>query len=842
MSWANLPGGSARLTEPRPQFVSRQSGALFAAQPTLGARPFARPKQDIARRPSRATPRGAAASLGGAPHAFDSDECPVCLDVLDGFSALRRERFGCGHSACGTCVHRLREASALAAASGSRADGSAATANALIAPLCPLCRAPLTPAAPEPLTPAAPEPLPTFAQPRAPRSRASHLTEPAAVERVRELPAVETGRGAPAHPSWAFAAHAATGAGPAGANAAAHPATPAAGADGPVLVWVRCGDLRLCDNPALAFAEASGRAVVPVYVAPPVEEEGPWPLRGAARYWLHHSIGALRNELRGCPAPAARRGAESNADDDAPAALPAAGALRSELVLRDARGGSSAEALFALVAETGASTVAWNDLYEPWWAERDDMVAAMLESVGVRVERFEGNVLHAPDKVAPDRCEAALASGFGTIAFWQTAVVAAVGIDRADGPPPLPAVRALRQPAAGFPPSASLESLGLGRLPRAATGAAQPIDWAVGVRAFWGVGERAAHRALAEFVTTSLGAYASAARHRADHSATARISPHVRFGELSARQVVAAVRRSSGAAGAAALARRLMWRDLATWALRRFPASGSVGFRAQYETEAWAGGAAELRAWRHGRTGYPLVDAAMRQLWRVGWMPNYLRHVVGQFLVEYLHVDWRQGLRWFDYALVDADVAINAFMWANGGHCGLDQWCFVMHPVHAAKQCDPDGAYVRAYCPELSELPDEFVHCPWEAPATLRAAAHVTLGDGPSCTYPARVLVDLERARRGSIAAVLAVRRGAVGAALVAPSGNDVFELADGRRLELVTRKDFIAEQLVVRQSAEPKRERARRARPGAAAAVMREEAGRGRGGGGDDGDDAAGP
>merc|ERR1740117_2091467 len=150
-----------------------------------------------------------------------------------------------------------------------------------------------------------------------------------------------------------------------------------------------------------------------------------------------------------------------------------------------------------------------------------------------------------------------------------------------------------------------------------------------------------------------------------------------------------------------------------------------------------------LQAWQRGQTGFPLVDAAMRQLWRMGWMPNYLRHVCAQFLIEFLNLGWKHGLRWFHYTLVDADTSINAFMWQNGGHSGFDHWNFVMHPIFAAKTCDPDGAYVRRWVPELAKLPVEFIHCPWEASRTMLAGrAQVVLGRD----YPNRIIRDLTRA------------------------------------------------------------------------------------------------
>mmetsp|Transcript_17989 Transcript_17989/g.44933 ORF Transcript_17989/g.44933 Transcript_17989/m.44933 type:complete len:1292 (-) Transcript_17989:484-4359(-) len=160
-----------------------------------------------------------------------------------------------------------------------------------------------------------------------------------------------------------------------------------------------------------------------------------------------------------------------------------------------------------------------------------------------------------------------------------------------------------------------------------------------------------------------------------------------------------------------------------------------------------------LRRWQRGKTGFPLVDAAMTQLWKIGWMPNYLRHIVAQFLVEYLDVSWKDGFEWFDYTLIDTDVSINAHMWQNGGHSGLDQWNFVMHPVFAAKSCDPEGNYVRRWLPELRALPVEYIHCPWEAPAKWDVSVLQPAG------YPVRAILDLEHARRKHAENVLAVRK-----------------------------------------------------------------------------------
>jgi deoxyribodipyrimidine photolyase len=283
------------------------------------------------------------------------------------------------------------------------------------------------------------------------------------------------------------------------------------------------------------------------------------------------------------------------------------------------------------------------------------------------------------------------------------------------------------------------------------------------------------------------------------------LSPYVRFGELSVRVICARAEQVSGTVPTEAVRadgskvvvrkelkatfmRRFMWRDLAYWSLWRFPTLPNLSLRVQYEDERWAGSAAQLRAWQRGRTGVPLVDAAMRQLWRVGWMPNYLRHVCAQYLIEYCDLSWKHGFEWFDYTLIDSDVAINAYMWQNGGHSGLDQWNFVMHPVHAAKSCDPEGAYVQAWVPELRGVPKEFVHCPWEAPMRVKTLPGLQ-------AYPARSVKDFDEARERHTRHVLEVRESTRATAphlLDEKSGMEVLDLGKGAgSVRLITRVDF---------------------------------------------------
>eukprot|EP00729_Bicosta_minor_P016163 gene16163-16923_t len=231
----------------------------------------------------------------------------------------------------------------------------------------------------------------------------------------------------------------------------------------------------------------------------------------------------------------------------------------------------------------------------------------------------------------------------------------------------------------------------------------------------------------------------------------------------------------------------------------------------------------------------------MRQLWAWGWMPNYMRHVVAGFLVEFLNLDWRHGERWFHDTLVDADVAINAYMWQNGGHSGCDQWNFVMHPVFAAKKCDPEGDYVRQWCPELAKLPVEYIHCPWEAPRTTLAGAGVSLrkvrwsssGRHPVLpvggSYPQRCMTDLKAARIASLKAVLDVRRGPGRAHVCKHSGHEQLLLPNGRMVKLITRKDYKLEPdtPLTEQRAEDKWDISKRDKPDFLSATIKQMSGR---------------
>jgi len=319
-------------------------------------------------------------------------------------------------------------------------------------------------------------------------------------------------------------------------------------------------------------------------------------------------------------------------------------------------------------------------------------------------------------------------------------------------------------------------------------------DWAADMKKLWQPGEEAALRRLADFVE-NIHLHKRPDRHRGDARNTSLLSPHLRFGEVSARTCYAEAMKAPEHLRHGFI-RRLLWRDLSYAELYRWPDMPVVSQRLQYEKESWSGKAAELRSWQRGQTGFPLVDAAMRQLWKEGYINNYLRHVTAGFLIDYLDISWKEGFKWYDYTLVDSDAAINARLWQQGGHSGISQWNFVLHPVYAAKNADPEGNYVRRWVPELAGMPTEFIHQPWEAPLEL-----FSLGIRLGSSFPRRLVLDIAAARKKHLRQVLQVR--SCHPETISPDGTEYLLLRDGSRILLRTRDDIRqdTDELVVAQT-----------------------------------------
>lgn len=464
------------------------------------------------------------------------------------------------------------------------------------------------------------------------------------------------------------------------------------------ILWFR-QDLRLADNPALQHALANYQRVIPLYLHAP-EESAPWPPGAASRWWLHHSLASLDASLR-------ERG--------------------SRLVLRK---GPSLQALQQLIRESKAEAVLWNRLYEPTHIARDKVVKQALQEQGVTVESFNGALLFEPWQLVKENGEPYRVF----TPYWKACQQR--GLPQAEHGAPValpPVTRAIV--------SEKLASFDL--LPA--------VPWDAGFRQTWQPGEAGAHQLLDSFVDDALAHY-SEARDVPAEAGTSRLSPALHFGELGPRQIVSAVerfttehRRSGLVANAEAWLRQIVWREFTHAVLYHFPHTSDTPFDERFAGFAWESRYENVLAqWQRGETGIPIVDAGMRELWYTGWMHNRVRMIAASLLSKNLLVPWQEGARWFWYTLIDADLANNSFGWQWVAGSGNDAAPYfrIFNPVLQGEKFDPKGRYVRRWLPELTALPDKYLHKPWQAPAGVLCDAGVKL-DG---NYP-QPIVDLKASR-----------------------------------------------------------------------------------------------
>ncbi len=449
----------------------------------------------------------------------------------------------------------------------------------------------------------------------------------------------------------------------------------------PTLLWLRL-DLRLEDHPALQAALARGQPVIPVFIWAP-HEEAPWEPGAASRWWLHQSLAALQAALVRCG---------------------------SQLILRTlAPGGSSLEALRSLIRETGATAVHWSRRYEPAVIARDRTIKDTLRGEGVEVRSFNAALLTEPWDV-----QNLSGKPFQVFSpFWRK-VSATLEL-----PPPAPAPRRIPAPAE-WPDSVPLDSLRL-----------QPtIAWAGGFADAWQPGEAGAAANLGRFLDGPVEHYGES-RNLPGITGTSRLSPHLHFGEISPRQVWHAAPQWRTSQFMAEIG----WREFAHHLLYHYPHTPDAPLRADFARFPWREDAAQRDAWQRGRTGIPMVDAGMRELWHTGWMHNRMRMVVASFLVKNLRLHWLEGARWFWDTLVDADLASNTLGWQWAAGCGADAAPYfrVFNPESQAAKFDTAGDYRRRWVPE--------------------AAA------GPLGGYPAAI-VDLKASRVAALAAFAEMRKG----------------------------------------------------------------------------------
>ena len=466
----------------------------------------------------------------------------------------------------------------------------------------------------------------------------------------------------------------------------------------PVLLWFR-HDLRLSDNQALIAAAATGQALQAVYILDDAAA-AQWQAGGASRWWLHHSLAALGNSL-------------------------AAGG--GQLLLR--RGDTLTE-LASLVADTGATAIFWNRIHEPW---ADQLDSQLRQAFGAELELqcFGGQLLYEPEHIR---------NGSGQpfrvfTPFWKHCRQQAVPAPPQSFPEQIRFVSSATLPASDLLADWKLKP-------------AHP-DWAADFNRHWQPGEAGGHAALESFCKLGLQDY-GVARDRPDQAGTSRLSPHLHFGELSPAQVWHTVQQVTAghsrlARGAEHFLRELGWREFAHHLLHHWPTLPTTPFRGNFKNFPWKNDAQALRLWQQGRTGYPIVDAGMRELWQTGWMHNRVRMIAASFLIKHLLIPWQQGEAWFHDTLVDADLANNSAGWQWVAGCGADAAPYfrIFNPIIQGKKFDPEGTYVRRWVPELRELPAELIHEPWKRSTGL---------DGATPAYPPP-LIDHAFARQRALAA-----------------------------------------------------------------------------------------
>ncbi|MBS0271248.1 MAG: deoxyribodipyrimidine photo-lyase [Proteobacteria bacterium] len=456
----------------------------------------------------------------------------------------------------------------------------------------------------------------------------------------------------------------------------------------PAILWLR-QDLRLEDNPALQAA--SSNPLIALYIW---DEKDPRSPGGASRWWLHKSLYVLKQSYE-------ERGVQ--------------------FIFRR---GNPLDVLKKLVDETKACSIYWNRCYEPYAIKRDQEIKSYFKEKNLLCQSFKGVLLIEPWEVHTKSKEPYRVF----TPFWKS--LQSSSFSR---PLPTPRLQGWKTQVA----SESLEEWGL-----------LPILWGKGLEQIWQPGEKQAHVKLKQFLKDKVEDYACK-RDYPSENITSLLSPHLHWGEITPLQIWNCVSYAHGEKAIPFL-RQLGWREFSYHLLFHFPELPSKPMRSSFVHIPWEVDLEALKAWQKGQTGYPLVDAGMRELWQTGGMHNRVRMIVASFLVKDLLLPWQLGEEWFWDTLVDADLANNAVNWQWVAGCGADAAPYyrIFNPVLQSQRFDPQGAYIKQWIPELKDLNPPHIHCPWQAPSEILHKAKVKLG----VTYPFPI-VDHALARKRALAA-----------------------------------------------------------------------------------------
>lgn len=472
----------------------------------------------------------------------------------------------------------------------------------------------------------------------------------------------------------------------------------------PIIYWFR-NDLRITDNPALHAAAQSGQEIICVYIHDQASANH-WQIGRASQWWLHFSLTCLSESLK---------------------------KINASLILKR---GDSFEQLSSLIEETNATALYFARQYDPYDVETEKKLnKKFAEQLTIR--RFKGYLLYEPDNIVTGKNEAYKVF----TPFYKTC------LKQTEPSLPLPAPTTLNS-FKGRIVSDNIDDWNL---------SCKKPDWAAEFDALWTPGEEGAREILTNFINLAVSKY-NVLRNRPDVFGTSRLSPHLHFGEISPRQIWHAVKSSSFAdsSGAESHLRQLVWRDFAHNLLMNWPIFPESAFKEEFNHFPSLKNEVHLKKWQQGQTGYPIVDAGMRQLWRTGWMHNRVRMIVASFLIKDLLISWQEGQKWFWDTLLDANLANNAASWQWVAGCGADAAPYfrIFNPVLQGNKFDPQGAYIKEWVPELARLPIKHIHSPWLASDEILEEAGVVLGT----SYP-HPIVDHAVARERALGALETVKQ-----------------------------------------------------------------------------------
>lgn len=464
--------------------------------------------------------------------------------------------------------------------------------------------------------------------------------------------------------------------------------------DKKIIVWFRF-DLRLADNPSLHAAVHAGK-IIPIYILDEFDA-GDFKMGSSSRWWLHQSLQALSDSLDGA------------------------------LLFYK---GHALTVLEQIIEEHQATGVYWNRCYEPWAIARDTKIKATLLERGLDAQSFNGSLLWEPHEVVKND---------GTpykvfTAFFNNGCMTAKTPRE-----PLPAPKLNLN---NHKHTTSVDQLGL---------KIDPVH-AANLATYWTPGEKNSMKRLKYFVENNLSDYKIGRDFPAKESVS-RLSPHLRFGEISPNQVWSMIQNVgydfATRENVQHFLKELGWREFAYNVLFYNPTVARENLQKKFDNFGWRDNQSDLKAWQSGMTGYPIVDAAMRELAQTGYMHNRMRMVVGSFLIKNLMIHWHKGEEWFWDLLVDADFASNSFSWQWVAGCGYDAAPYfrIFNPITQGEKFDPNGIYTRSWVPEVAALPDAYLFEPWKAPESVLRQAKIVLGK----TYP-KPIVDLGESRNRALA------------------------------------------------------------------------------------------